>query len=63
MKHIAQELTKLLIFTIIWGVPPLLAYLGKSPYYLFFYILSLKETPILFSHYEKLNGYERTEED
>lgn len=56
MKHIAQELTKLLIFTIIWGVPPLLAYLGKSPYY-------LMETPILFSHYEKLNGYERTEED
>lgn len=54
MKYILREMAKLAMFILLWGFPLLLAYLFKSNDYLWFLIVSVIVTGMMFSHYEDL---------
>lgn len=52
--RIVQELTKLVMFILLWGTPPLMAWVYSCEFYLLLYFVSLIGTFMLFSHFEKL---------
>lgn len=55
---VVRELCKLLMFTMLWAFPIVLARMFDSAGYLWFFALSLVCTSAMFSHYEDL---ERTD--
>lgn len=55
MIYLAREISKLIMFTILWGFPILLAHLNKSNYFLWFFILSFIGNLQMFWHYESLS--------
>lgn len=57
--RIVQELTKMVMFILLWGTPPLMAWVYSCAFYLLLYFVSIIGTFILFSHFEKL-GYGKT---
>ena len=54
MVHIVREISKLCMFTILWGFPLLLVRWNGDNNFLWFFILSLIVTVGVFSHYEDL---------
>lgn len=52
--RIVQELTKMVMFILLWGTPPLMAWVYSCASYLLLYFVSIIGTFILFSHFEKL---------
>lgn len=52
--RIVQELTKMVMFILLWGTPPLMAWVYSCAFYLLLYFVSIIGTFILFSHFEKL---------
>lgn len=52
--RIVQELTKMIMFILLWGTPPLMAWVYSCAFYLLLYFVSIIGTFILFSHFEKL---------
>lgn len=51
--RIVQELTKMVMFILLWGTPPLMAWVYSCAFYLLLYFVSIIGTFILFSHFEK----------
>lgn len=51
--RIVQELTKMVMFILLWGTPPLMAWVYSCAFYLLLYFVSIIGTSILFSHFEK----------
>ena len=54
MVYLIREISKLCMFTILWAFPIVLAYMFRSNYYLWFFLLSLIVNVGVFSHYESL---------
>lgn len=52
--RIVQELTKMVMFILLWGTPPLMAWVYSCAFYLLLYFVSIIGTFILFSHFENL---------
>lgn len=59
MLYIVRELTKLMMFAIIWLLPFGLAYVFSNQRYLWFFILSFFVSISIFSHYEDLTKAEK----
>ena len=51
--RIVQELTKMVMFILLWGTPPLMAWVYSCAFYLLLYFVSIIGTFIHFSHLEK----------
>lgn len=56
---IVRELAKVVMFTILWGIPVLLAHLNQNNSFLWFFILSVIFTGIMFGHYEDLEKIDK----
>ena len=52
--RIVQELTKMVMFILLWGTPPLMAWVYSCAFYLLLYFVSIIGTFILFSHFDIL---------
>lgn len=52
--QVFRELSKIVMFSILWATPPLLSFHFESPYYLVTYVVSMIGTFAVFSHFEKL---------
>lgn len=59
---IFRELSKLVMFTAIWGLPLYLSRVTGSYCYLWLFILSVLFTIGMFSHYEDLEKIDRINE-
>ena len=44
----------MVMFILLWGTPPLMAWNYDCAFYLLLYVVSIIGTSILFSHFEKL---------
>lgn len=54
VKIITREISKLLMFTIAWAIPILLAKLFINTNFLWLFLLSIILTAAIFSHFEDL---------
>ena len=54
MVFIVRELAKVVMFTILWGLPVLLAHINQNNYYLWFFVMSAIFSGLIFGHYEDL---------
>lgn len=54
MVFIVRELAKVIMFTVLWGIPVLLTHMNQSNYFLWFFIMSALFTVLLFEHYREL---------
>lgn len=54
MIYISREVSKLVLFTLLWGFPIFLAHINKDNHFLWFFIVSAFFTFVMFSHYESL---------
>ena len=52
--HIIREISKLFMFTVLWGIPLLLAYLTDNNYYLWLFTMSFAGMCMMFGHYEDI---------
>lgn len=59
IKVITREISKLVMFTIAWAVPILLAKMFGNTHFLWFFFLSAILTSAVFSHFEDLEKIER----
>lgn len=51
---IVRELAKVLMFIVLWSIPVLLAHINQNNNFLWFFILSVIFTLMVFLHYEDL---------
>lgn len=58
MVHIIREISKLLMFTIVWAFPVLLFRWSGNGSYLWFFALSVIVTVGVFSHFEDVTKIE-----
>ena len=58
IKVITREISKLIMFTIVWAIPVLLAKMFGSVHFLWLFALSAIMTGGIFSHYEDVAKFE-----
>lgn len=63
MKTFIREISKIIMFTILWGIPLLVAKHFDSPKYLWLFVVSGIFTSSMFSHYEELESFEQDIEE
>ena len=59
---VIREISKVIMFTLMWGMPILLAYLFKNTDMLWFYALTFVCTFVMFGHYEDIAKEETSKE-
>ena len=58
MIQVVRELAKVIMFTILWGIPVFLSYINHSNSFLFLLLGSVLSTGFLIGHYESLDNHD-----
>ena len=58
---ICREISKIILFTLIWGFPFYMARVLESNYFLWFFILSFFVNIGMFEHYESLEKLDKAD--